>query len=258
MEEGASTEAAPGRTIVMIFGPPGAGKGSQAPQIVELLGVPQLSTGDMLRAAVAAGTEIGKKADELMKAGKLVDDETMMLVIKERIKEADCAKGFLLDGFPRTVPQAEALDALLKETGEKVSYVVQLKVPDEVLEERICGRWIHKPSGRSYHVKFAPPKSLGNGKPNKKNMKDDETGEDLIQRGDDTAEALKKRLTEYHNQTVPILEHYKPMGIISEIDGNVKQEDVWPQIEAALKAAAPKKEEPKAEEPTPAAAESRA
>ena len=223
------------RTILILFGPPGAGKGSQAPRIVETKGIPQLSTGDMLRAAVAAGTEVGKQAKAVMESGGLVSDEIVVGIIKDRITEADCTNGFILDGFPRTVAQAEKLDEMLKETGEAVSSVVELSVPDAVLEERICGRWIHKSSGRSYHVKFAPPKSLPEGaKPDESNMLDDETGEPLMQRGDDTAEALKSRLEAYHAQTVPILDHYKPTGVVSSVDANRGMEEVWDGIKAAI------------------------
>ena len=149
------------RKVVMLFGPPGAGKGTQAPKIVEKLRLPHLSTGDMLRAAVAAQTEVGKKAKALMSSGQLVTDDIVIGIIRDRINESDCGWGFILDGFPRTLPQAEALDKMLTEGyGETVTTVVNFSIPDEVLEERICGRWIHKKSGRSYHVKNAKPKSL--------------------------------------------------------------------------------------------------
>ena len=165
------------KTVMILFGPPGAGKGSQAPKIVETLGIPQLSTGDMLRAAVAAGSEVGKQAKDVMASGGLVSDELVVSIIKDRITEEDCKGGFILDGFPRTVEQAKMLDAMLETSGDKVSLVLALEVPDEVLTERICGRWVHKASGRSYHVKFAKPKSLGEGdKPSETTMLDDETG----------------------------------------------------------------------------------
>ena len=226
------------RKIMILFGPPGAGKGTQAPRIVEKLGTPQLSTGDMLRAAVAAGTEVGKAAKEVMEAGGLVSDEIVTGVIKERIAQDDCGNGFILDGFPRTLGQTRALDALLAEGGEAVSSVLALVVPDGVLEARICGRWIHKPSGRSYHVANKKPKSLeaagDDATACDDNMKDDETGEQLIQRADDTAEALKKRLEGYHSMTVPILEHYKPKGVVSEIDGNQAIDAIWGAIDKVI------------------------
>merc|ERR1711862_420714 len=143
--------------------------------------------------------------------------------IRDRIKEEDCKFGFILDGFPRTLVQAKELDKLLREEGACVTKVVELQVPDSVLEERICGRWIHKKSGRSYHVKYAPPKSMktdSSGKPIPESMKDDATGEALMQRPDDTAAALKKRLAGYHNDTVPILEHYKPTGVVKSVNAN--------------------------------------
>lgn len=228
------TSSAP-RKIMILFGPPGAGKGSQAPKIVDALGIPQLSTGDMLRAAVAAGTEVGMQARSVMESGGLVSDELVVGIIKDRILEGDCSGGFILDGFPRTVAQAKMLDAMLAEKGEKVSYVVALEVPDEVLTERICGRWIHKESGRSYHAKFAPPRSLAEGmEPSTETMLDDETGEPLMQRADDTEEALKSRLQGYHAQTVPILEHYGPLGVVTKVDANRPPPDVWTSIEAAI------------------------
>ena len=227
---------APGKAkkIMILFGPPGAGKGSHAPKIVATLGIPQLSTGDMLRAAVAAGTELGKQAEGVMKSGGLVSDELVVSLIKERISAADCAKGFILDGFPRTMEQTKMLDAMLAEAGDKVNYVVALEVPDAVLAERICGRWVHKESGRSYHIKFAPPKSLGDQAPSVETMLDDETGQPLMQRKDDTEEALKSRLEAYHAQTVPILGHYGPAGVVHKIDANRPPPEVWSSIEKVL------------------------
>jgi adenylate kinase len=219
-------------------GPPGAGKGTQGPKIEDLLGIPQLSTGDMLRAAVSAGTEIGRKAEAVMKAGGLVSDEIVVGIIRDRIKEDDCRFGFILDGFPRTLPQAIALDKMLAEEGSCVTKVIELDVPDSVLEERITGRWIHKDSGRSYHVKYAPPKSMkldNYGKPIMDTMKDDVSGELLMQRKDDTAAALTKRLQGYHNETIPILKHYSPCGIVRTVDANQEMSSVWTQILDALK-----------------------
>lgn len=223
------------KTVMILFGPPGAGKGSQAPKIVETVGIPQLSTGDMLRAAVAAGSEVGKQAKDVMASGGLVSDELVVSIIKDRITEEDCKGGFILDGFPRTVEQAKMLDAMLEKSGDKVSLVLALEVPDEVLTERICGRWVHKASGRSYHVKFAKPKSLGEGdKPSETTMLDDETGEPLMQRADDTEEALGKRLESYHAQTVPILDHYSPAGVVSRVDADKAPDAVWDSVAAAL------------------------
>jgi adenylate kinase len=230
------TSYRPPRTIMILFGPPGSGKGTHGPKIEEALDIPQLSTGDMLRAAVAAKTEVGMKAKELMSAGKLVGDDIVIGIIKDRIREADCAKGFILDGFPRTLVQAKAIDKVLKEGGEKVNSVISLDIPDSVLEERICGRWIHKKSGRSYHVKFAPPKSLPSGAtPTAENMKDDETGEALMQRPDDTATALVQRLSSYHSETVPVLKHYNPTGIVSHANANQKMDKVWDEISGIIK-----------------------
>lgn len=167
--------------------------------MVELLGIPQLSTGDMLRAAVAEGTAAGKAAKVAMEAGELVTDEIVFGIIEDRIKSDDCKLGFILDGMPRTVPQAKMLDELLGKAGERVTNVLELDVPDAVLEERICGRWIHKASGRSYHVKTKPPSSLKEGEtPSAENMKDDDTGEPLIQRTDDTGLCVCLRTPALH------------------------------------------------------------
>ena len=226
------------RKITILFGPPGAGKGTQAPRIVDKLGTPQLSTGDMLRAAVAAKTEVGLKAKALMESGQLVGDDIVVGIIKDRIAEPDCAKGFILDGFPRTLEQTKALDALLAEKGEAVGLVLALVVPDDVLEARICGRWVHKSSGRSYHATNKKPRSLveaGEGAaPSAENMLDDETGEPLMQRADDTAEALTKRLEGYHKMTVPILEHYEPAGVVEPVDGNQPIDAIWTDVEKVL------------------------
>jgi len=225
------------RNIMILFGPPGAGKGTHGPKIEDLLGIPQLSTGDMLRAAVAAQTDVGKKAQAVMKAGGLVSDEIVVGIIRDRIQEEDCKFGFILDGFPRTKAQAQALDKMLANEGAAVTKVVELQVPDEVLEERICGRWIHKKSGRSYHVKFAPPKSMklgDDGKPVKDSMVDDVTGEPLMQRPDDTSTALVKRLAGYHSETVPILKHYEPHGVVKTVNANQKMDGVWAEVLASL------------------------
>eukprot|EP00808_Paulinella_micropora_P001963 g82166.t1 len=238
------------RKIVILFGAPGAGKGTQAAKIVSELDLPQLSTGDMLRDAVAAGTPAGKAAQAKMAAGQLVDDSIVLAIIKDRIKQADCKSGteskqadrksgYILDGFPRTLEQAKALDKILVETGgEVVSSVLSFDVPYDVLEERIVGRWQHKASGRSYHVKFSPPKSMkldANGKPIPSTMKDDATGEPLYQRADDTAEALKKRVSEYQNKTIPVLDHYAAKGVVSEVNANLSISEVWSQVHNGLK-----------------------
>jgi len=183
--DGKSNEKQP---IVILTGPPGSGKGSQAPKMVEQYGLKHLSTGDMLRAAVAAETPLGKKASAIMEAGDLVDDELVNGIVGEALTNPECCNGVILDGYPRTVAQAEALVSLLKKWNRRVTHVIEIVVPTEILEERICGRRIHKPSGRSYHIKFAPPKVEG---------KDDVTGEDLIQRKDDNPESLKIRLEAY-------------------------------------------------------------
>lgn len=180
---------------LILLGAPGAGKGTQANYIKEKFAIPQISTGDMLRAAVKAGTPLGLEAKSIMDAGGLVRDDIIIGLVKERITDADCSNGFLFDGFPRTIPQAEAM----KEAGVDIDYVVEIDVPDSAIIERMAGRRVHVASGRTYHVKFNPPKVEG---------VDDETGEALIQRADDAAETVKKRLDVYHEQTEVLVGYY--------------------------------------------------
>ena len=180
---------------LILLGAPGAGKGTQAAFICQKYGIPQISTGDMLRAAVKAGTPLGLQAKAVMDAGQLVSDDLIINLVKERIAEADCANGFLFDGFPRTIPQAEAMKA----AGVNLDYVLEIDVPFDAIIERMSGRRSHPASGRTYHVKFNPPKVAG---------KDDVTGEDLIQRDDDKEETVKKRLEVYSAQTRPLVDYY--------------------------------------------------
>jgi len=180
---------------LILLGAPGAGKGTQANFIKEKYNIPQISTGDMLRAAIKAGTEMGLAAKKVMDAGQLVSDDIIIGLVKERLKETDCANGYLFDGFPRTVAQADAM----KDSGVTIDYVLEIDVPDEMIVERMTGRRTHQPSGRVYHVKFNPPKAEG---------LDDVTGEPLVQRDDDQEETVKKRLAVYHNQTEVLLGYY--------------------------------------------------
>ena len=180
---------------IILLGAPGAGKGTQATFIKEKFNIPQISTGDMLRAAVKAGSKLGLEAKGYMDSGGLVPDAVIIGMVTERIKEADCAKGFLFDGFPRTIPQAEAM----KNAGVSIDYVVDIDVPDSAIMERMTGRRSHIASGRTYHIKFNPPKVAG---------KDDITGEDLVQRADEAPDVVNKRLVEYHNLTEPLISYY--------------------------------------------------
>lgn len=180
---------------LILLGGPGAGKGTQANYIKEKFGIPQISTGDMLRAHVKAGTELGVKAKAIMDAGGLVSDDIIIGMVKERLKEEDCKAGYLFDGFPRTIPQAEAMKA----AGVPIDYVVEIDVADEEIIKRMSGRRVHVASGRTYHVVFNPPKMMD---------KDDVTGEPLIQRDDDKEETVKKRLEVYHAQTEPLVKYY--------------------------------------------------
>ena len=180
---------------IILLGAPGAGKGTQAQFIMDKFGIPQISTGDMLRAAIKAGTEMGKQAKSVIDAGQLVSDEIILGLVKERIAQEDCAKGFLLDGFPRTIPQADGL----KENGVSIDYVLEFDVADEVIVERMSGRRAHLPSGRTYHVTFNPSKVEG---------QDDVTGEPLVIREDDKPETVLARLGVYHEQTAPLVAYY--------------------------------------------------
>ncbi len=180
---------------LILLGAPGAGKGTQAQFIREKFGIPQISTGDMLRAAVKAGTPLGIEAKKVMDAGGLVSDDIIIGLVKDRLQQADCKDGYLFDGFPRTIPQAEAMKA----AGVAIDFVLEIDVPDSDIISRMSGRRVHVASGRTYHVTFNPPKVAG---------KDDETGEDLIQRDDDKEETVKKRLDVYHSQTKPLVDYY--------------------------------------------------
>ena len=180
---------------LILLGAPGAGKGTQATFIKEKYNIPQISTGDMLRAAVKAGTPLGMAAKKVMDAGGLVSDDIIIGLVKDRLKEPDCANGYLFDGFPRTIPQADAM----KDAGVAIDYVLEIDVPDEAIIERMSGRRVHPASGRTYHIKFNPPKVDG---------KDDATGEELIQRDDDKEETVKKRLSVYHEQTEVLVDYY--------------------------------------------------
>jgi len=190
---------------LILLGPPGAGKGTQATFICKQFAIPQISTGDMLRAAVKAGTPLGVAAKKVMDAGALVGDDIIIGLVKERIAQPDCANGFLFDGFPRTIVQADAM----KTAGVKLDLVLEIDVPDEAIIERMSGRRVHPASGRSYHVKFNPPKVAG---------KDDVTGEDLIQRVDDEETTVRNRLQVYKNQTQPLVAYYSSWAATGATD----------------------------------------
>ena len=208
---------------LILLGPPGAGKGTQAQFIREKFGIPQISTGDMLRAAVKAGTPLGKEAKKVMDAGQLVSDEIIIGLVKERLREPDCRRGYLFDGFPRTIPQAEAL----KDAGIALDYVLEIDVPDADIITRMTGRRVHPGSGRVYHLKFNPPRAEG---------KDDASGEPLIQRDDDKPETVKKRLDVYRQQTRPLVDYYKALPAVKyrRISGIGSVDEVTQRALAAL------------------------
>jgi adenylate kinase len=205
---------------MILVGPPGAGKGTQAARLVDTFKIPHISTGDMLRAAVKNGTELGKQADDFMKKGLLVPDDVVIGMVIERIAEPDCASGFMLDGFPRTRPQAIALDAALKAAGVKLDAVVLIKVPDDLIVERITGRRSDPETGAIYHLKFNPPPA--------------EIADRVVQRKDDTEEACVARLEKYHSETAPIVPFYEAAGILKAVDGVGDPNEVTNRILRAL------------------------
>jgi adenylate kinase len=219
---------------LILLGAPGAGKGTQAQFICEKFAIPQISTGDMLRAAVKAGTELGIAAKKIMDAGGLVSDDIIIGLVKDRLTQPDCSKGYLFDGFPRTIPQAQAM----KDAGVPIDYVLEIDVPFDAIIDRMSGRRVHPASGRTYHVTFNPPKVEG---------KDDVTGEDLIQRDDDKEETVRKRLQVYNDQTRPLVDYYSTWAIqrhatdkvkapaYSKVSGTGNVDDITASIFAALK-----------------------
>jgi adenylate kinase len=208
---------------LILLGPPGAGKGTQAKFICEKFGIPQISTGDMLRAAIKAGTPLGKQAKKVMDAGQLVSDDIIMDLVRERLKQPDCKRGYLFDGFPRTIPQAEAI----AQEGVGIDHVLEIDVPDEEIITRMSGRRVHPGSGRVYHVNFNPPKEEG---------RDDLTGEPLVQREDDREDTVRKRLEVYRAQTRPLIDYYQRLagGKYRRISGRGGVEDVRSRALAAL------------------------
>ncbi|KAL1876862.1 hypothetical protein VTK73DRAFT_9092 [Phialemonium thermophilum] len=211
---------------MILIGPPGAGKGTQAPKLKEKFHCCHLATGDMLRSQVAKKTPLGREAKKIMDQGGLVSDDIMIGMIKEELENnQECKGGFILDGFPRTVPQAEGLDAMLQERNQKLQHAIELQIDDALLVARITGRLVHPASGRSYHATFNPPK---------KPMTDDVTGEPLIQRSDDNPEALKKRLATYHQQTAPVVDYYKKTGIWKAVDASQEPGQVWKSLLSIL------------------------
>ena len=205
---------------LILVGPPGAGKGTQAAKLIERLGVPHLSTGDMLREAVKQGTELGKKADGFMKSGGLVTDELVIPIVVERIQQSDCAQGFILDGFPRTRPQAEALDVALKAARVALDAVAVIEVPDEFIVERITGRRQDPVTNTIYHTKFNPPPA--------------EIAARIVQRSDDTEEACRSRLKKYHGETTPIVPFYEAQGLLRRVDGVGNPTEITQRLFAAL------------------------
>lgn len=215
---------------LLLLGPPGAGKGTQAERIAAKYGVPHLSTGDMLREAVAADTEVGRQAKSIMDAGRLVPDDVMIRLVAERIAQPDCAKGFLLDGFPRTIAQAEALDRLLEERGQALDLVLQIAVDDEALVERISGRFACARCSAVYHDKFRQPKVSG--------VCDVCGSRDFVRRDDDKPETVRARLEAYHAQTAPLLPYYRDKGLLAVVDGMAEIDRVSAEIFEKIEAAA--------------------
>jgi len=211
---------------IVLMGLPGAGKGTQADKIVEKYDIPHISTGDMFRAAIKDVTELGLKAKSFMDQGALVPDEVTIGIVRERLSKADCEEGFLLDGFPRTVPQAEALESLLADIGKRIEYVVNIKVEQDALIERLTGRWICKVCGTAYHTVFNPPQVAG---------VCDKDGGELYQREDDKPETVKNRLEVNMEQTQPLLDFYGSKGVLENINGQQDIQKVFADIDALLK-----------------------
>ena len=214
---------------IILLGMPGAGKGTQARYLIEKYQIPQISTGDMLRAAIKAGTPLGKEAKGYMDKGELVPDRVVIELVKQHVKETDCAQGFIIDGFPRTIPQAEAL----RQAGIDIDYVVEIAVGDDEILRRMSGRRVHSASGRTYHVSFNPPRVPG---------KDDVTGEDLVQRADDNEETVKRRIANYHSQTQPLIAFYSKWAAngdqraprVINVPGTGKVEEIRDRMFTAL------------------------
>ena len=210
---------------ILLLGPPGGGKGTQASYLIDQLNIPQISTGDMLREHVRNKTDLGLKAKEFMTSGSLVPDEVILGMMKERIVQDDCIQGYILDGFPRTMPQAIGLDNLLKDINQSLDSVIVINVNDDNIVERMAGRRVHLSSGRVYHIKYNPPKNDG---------KDNDTQEDLVIREDDKEETVRKRLDIYHQETSPLISYYSDRDIVSHINGEADISDVSQSIREIL------------------------